>query len=211
MARRRYSTKEAFNRTLRSWQGKTITYDYPDSLQGEILSEDEAASDFAELMEDSLPSEAPTIPHAINKYAAIWVWTGTSSMESLTASVFTKITGTFQNNSNYVGLTPQYQNDRILVTDSGAIFRVVWQVSFLGSPDIVYNVEPYANALGIPQAVAEVKPSASGTVSISGEGYQYISGTSIQVDLRVKPVGATGWMVLKAAQLSVERVGLRLH
>ena len=62
MARKRYSKKEAINRMLRSLSGVTIPSEEPGSLSGEVLSEDEAFSDIAELFENSLPNVTGTIP-----------------------------------------------------------------------------------------------------------------------------------------------------
>ena len=70
MAGQRYSKKESLNRLVRSWLGIDIPSDEPDSLSGSILSEDEAFSFLAELFEDSLPGETPTIPDAVRASTA---------------------------------------------------------------------------------------------------------------------------------------------
>ena len=57
MSRQRYSIKESFNRILRMWQGEALQSDIPDTLPGEILREDAALSDLAELMQGSLPGQ----------------------------------------------------------------------------------------------------------------------------------------------------------
>jgi hypothetical protein len=70
MARQRYSKKEAINRFLRYWIGQAVPSDEPDSLSGEILSEDEAWSDIAEAFGNSLPNQTPTIPDSVKASAA---------------------------------------------------------------------------------------------------------------------------------------------
>lgn len=64
MSRRRYSAKEAFNRFLRSWQGESLN-DEPETLPGQVLSENEALSDIAELFNNSLPSQTLTLPQSV--------------------------------------------------------------------------------------------------------------------------------------------------
>ena len=70
MTRQQYSKKESLNRIVRSWLGIDIPSDVPNTLSGSILSEDEAFSFLAELFEDSLPGETPTIPDAVRSSAA---------------------------------------------------------------------------------------------------------------------------------------------
>jgi hypothetical protein len=104
MARRRYDIKEAWNRILRSFQGTVIPSDQPDSLSGEILSVDEALSDFAELLEDSLPNQTATLPPALSVPGTRgnFVATGTITAEDIVANdagIFDNIlvgTGTLQ-------------------------------------------------------------------------------------------------------------------
>jgi hypothetical protein len=55
---------------VRSWLGIDIPSDVPDTLSGSILSEDEAFSFLAELFEDSLPGETPTIPDSVRASTA---------------------------------------------------------------------------------------------------------------------------------------------
>ncbi len=71
MARQRYSAKEALNRLVRLFtSGEAPPSDAPDSLSGEILSEDEAYSDLAEVLANSLPTKTPTVPDAIRASVA---------------------------------------------------------------------------------------------------------------------------------------------
>ena len=72
MTRSRYSTNESINRILRALQGEPLTADTPNVIPGEVLSEDAALSDIAELLEGSLPGETPTIPSGFTvSYASL--------------------------------------------------------------------------------------------------------------------------------------------
>ena len=65
MTRQRYANSESLNRILRSLMGGPIYSDVPGDLSGEILSIDEALSDLAELLFDSLPNQTFTLPNSV--------------------------------------------------------------------------------------------------------------------------------------------------
>lgn len=217
MTRQRYSAKESLNRILRLFENRPVATDAPGMVTGEILSEDGALSDLAEVLAGSLPSETAILPPSVSvpfvnldpRYGGIYTWTGTVHMQGITAA-FSKITGSFQNSmAGSTGMTLQPTNDRILITNDYGIFMVQWQASILGSSVVTYAIEPYVqepgagSMLGMPQAVGSANPSASGSVtSLSGCGLIYISGTSTQVDLRVSS-GQTAWFKFQAGQLVV--------
>ena len=234
MTRSRYSVKESWNRILRALEGKAATSDGPNSLPGEILSENDALSDLAELFEGSLPGETLTLPgssipfatipdmylatetaEAVSPYTAnsLLVWagiytsTGTATLTGYASTAFAKITGSFQNSMSGFGALPQPTVDNIMVGSFYGTWRIDWHISFRGSPNILYTVEPFFDNVGLPQAMDKVKPYASGSaVSMGGFGYQYMSGTSKFVDLRLLP-DATAWMVIESMQLTAQRVG----
>lgn len=204
---RRYSKKEALNRIVRIWQGKTETDDTPETaLKGEILSEDHAMSQWAEMMADSMAGEMLHLPRVLERdFGGIYTWTGTVELGDFSANVFTKITGAFQNDMRYYGTTPQYAYDRITLSQTGYYF-VSWSLSYLGSSDVNYKVEPYHAALGTPQAAAQSTPYSSGTITnMAGSGFFIASGSAELVDLRLQPNG-TAWIVPLVMTLSVERV-----
>lgn len=62
MTRARYNYRESINRILRIFEGKALPTDNPETLTGEVLSTDEAASDLAELLAGSLPGESFVVP-----------------------------------------------------------------------------------------------------------------------------------------------------
>lgn len=66
MTRQRYSTKEALNRILRIFQGKTEPDEAPGAVTGELLSENQAMSDYAELIDNSLPGETFAFPTSMD-------------------------------------------------------------------------------------------------------------------------------------------------
>ena len=66
MTRQRYANSESLNRILRSLlEGSDIPSDVPNTLPGELLSIDEALSDLAELLFDSLPNQTLTLPESV--------------------------------------------------------------------------------------------------------------------------------------------------
>jgi len=64
MTKQRYNIKESLNRILRLLQGTPIPLDTPGTVTGVVDSEDEAMSQLAELLADSLPGEVLTLPDA---------------------------------------------------------------------------------------------------------------------------------------------------
>lgn len=69
--RQRYSKKEALNRISRVFQsGNAVSDDTQGAVPGELLSENQAFSDLAEILNDSLPNETPTVPDAIRASVA---------------------------------------------------------------------------------------------------------------------------------------------
>ena len=65
MTVQRYSIKESWNRIYRLFRGDVPPSDAPDSLSGEIYSEDTALSRLAELFAGSLPGENAILPSAV--------------------------------------------------------------------------------------------------------------------------------------------------
>ena len=202
----KYSKRESLYRILKILKGETITDDRPEvALVPEFLSEDGSLSQIAELLSDSLPGSTFHLPQ--EAYGEIYVWTGTVAITGLSANVYTKITGSFQNTAYTSGITGQPTQDRMLLSSSGYYF-VSWSASFQGSSAITYWIEPYRAAVGIPQAVAKVKPYASGSsVNIAGSGIFRSTDASELVDLRVRPDTASAWFVPNSLTLTVHRIG----
>lgn len=97
MPRQRYSINESINRILRLFLGTAVANDAPNTLTGEVLSEDAALSDLAELFADSLPNQTLTLPQSfVAAIANEGIVTGTpTEMAILSYSgILTVITGT---------------------------------------------------------------------------------------------------------------------
>lgn len=207
MASHKYGTTEALNRILRILEGRPILTADPETVPGEILSEEEATSQIAEILGDGITGEVLHLPASLQQdYGGIYTWTGTSTLTGMVSTSYTKITGSFQNSMYADGITPQPTLDRLYLSHTGMYF-VSWSLSYIGSSAINYKVEPYHAALGSPQAAAQSTPYSSGTItSMSGSGIFIASGTAELVDLRLLP-SATAWMVPLVMQLSVHRLG----
>ena len=67
MTRQRYSEKESMNRIVRIFEGNSLSDDTPDTVPGDVLSENEALSDITELLGDSLPNQTFTLPQAVQR------------------------------------------------------------------------------------------------------------------------------------------------
>ena len=80
MTRQKYSSNESWNRIVRLFEGKPLPTDVPGTVTGEVLSEDAALSDFAELLAGSLPNETLVLPVAFGtaaSYATFVIQTAT--------------------------------------------------------------------------------------------------------------------------------------
>lgn len=95
MARQRYSKKESWNRILRTMEGKAPNSDQPDTLPPEVLSEDEALSDFAELLAGSLPNESLAI-NIVPKYGNMFAFNATGTVRIAATDVYYPVSGGFR-------------------------------------------------------------------------------------------------------------------
>jgi hypothetical protein len=198
----KYSSNESFER-ISSILGGVNPDDAEETLGRKPWNESLAL--IAQLLEGSLEGSRLSVP--IQKFGQIYTWTGTATFTGMTTS-WTKLTGTFQNSGEVsdTGITLQPTSSQILINDWGVYF-VSWQMSYIGSPDLDYKVEPYC-FVGMPQAAAQSTPRTSGTItSMGGSGFAEASGSAIAVSLYLKP-SATAWIIPQVVQLSVMRVGV---
>jgi hypothetical protein len=198
-----YSENESLERIY-----KVLIGTNPDDRNGFLgqTARNESLAKIAQLMEgDSSDSFAP-LTFLDDQFGGIYTWTGTASITGL-ANAWTKLTGTFQNSMvQSAKVTGQPSSDRIYVQKYGTYF-VSWQMSFEGSPDINYKIEPFTSSVGVPQAAAIVRPTASGSVtSFGGCGYLHTSGTSTYVSLYVLAGTAGAWFKPITTQLCVRQV-----
>jgi hypothetical protein len=215
MARQRYSIREALNRFLRHWQGTAVPSDEPGSLSGEILSEDEAWSDIAELFGDSLPNQTPTIPDSVRASAAEAIagtndtkavtplalasaisaeahefgeiYTSTGTITDVIGTTAAKITGAYQNNGlSSDNVTVDQANDRITINNAGTYF-VAAQVAFSGTASTTYTIQLYLDSVAQPQLVTIRRLNAAGDVgSCSVLGSISVTGTILlMVQLKI--------------------------
>lgn len=89
MSRQRYPIVESLNRLLRLFQGETVN-EVPGTLPPEVLSEDAALSDLAELINNSLPGETFAWPQSFIDAG------GVAGFATGTASSLILISGTSQ-------------------------------------------------------------------------------------------------------------------
>ena len=205
MALADYPTNESWERIYNALIGVN-----PNDQEGYLgqMPLQEAWSRIAQLLEDSL-GEDGVVPGTLmantQKYGSIYTWTGTVEYTGMTAA-WTKLTGCFQNAGRYSDdITLDPFSARMRINDWG-IYFVSWSMSYIGSPDINYKIEPYC-FVGMPQAAAESTPSASGSVmSMSGSGFAEASGSAVEVALYLKP-SATAWMIPQVIQVNVLKVG----
>src|SRR5512139_3748344 len=99
MTRQRYSSKESWNRIVRLFEGKPVPTDAPGAVTGEVLSEDAAISDLAELFAGSLPGETLSFPSSFGvatSYATFVIktdtYTATSNDELIVCNKATAMT-----------------------------------------------------------------------------------------------------------------------
>lgn len=126
MTRQRYSKKESINRIVRILEDKAPSSDQPDTLTGEILSEDEAWSDFAELLAGSLPNENLAI-NIVPKYGHMFAHNATGTVIVASADVYYAVSGSIHSGpvgkftfANGMHLVPTYAG-RYLITYSMGI------------------------------------------------------------------------------------------
>jgi len=212
MARQRYSKKESWNRILRSWQGKVIPSDIPGTLSGEILSEDEALSDFAELCEGSLPGENGTVPSNISatgtviradEYGQIYqdgqyitTYNPTGTYQKL--SIFE--TGSYSSDL----IVNDYPNNRIQINAIG-IYFVDFNLSASAAADGTYIVHAAVNGERKRQIGSIFQPLTvvnTGTYSMAGTGIIEVPAVPAEIDLRIL-ADNTGSFRVSHASLSI--------
>lgn len=235
MSRSRYNKKESLNRILRKLQNEPLTSDTPDVIPGEVLSEDEALSDLAELFEGSLPGETLTLPSAglpfasvdeanlgvatavvlspashtwAHEYGGIFISTGTVSIP-YTANTWTKITGSFQLYMEDSGaeITSNWENDRITVNEVG-VYLVTWDLSLYtdGTARSTVDAEIFTSGSAQPQTRARGEWIVTGSyVHLSGGGYVVIPTIAYPVDIRLNP-SANLTIRAEVGQLMVQKM-----
>ena len=233
MTRQRYNIKESLNRILRMFQGKAEASESPNTMSGEILSHNQAFSDLAELLAGSLPSETAELPASlkatvaqanaeavdtvaltplshtwIHEYGGIYIQTGTVE-QSLTADVWTKITGAFQMYTEDSGgeILCDWNDDRIVINEVGT-FLVSYQMSLwtTDGADARLQLQVFRSGTAMGMTRSEVVFDNSGTcLSMSAFAPVPILVTGTPLDIRGRP-DATIVIAPKAGQFLVQRM-----
>ena len=215
MTRQRYSKKESWNRILRAWQGKAISTDQPETIPGELLSEDEALSDLAELFAGSLPNENASIPSTVSV-------TGTVSRQDEFGQIYSALdniagnypTGTWTvlpifttGSYSSARVTNDYTNNRLVLNAAGYYF-IWYDISVNAAADTNYIIRAALNGTIQSQTCAVFNPLtvlSTGTYSVGDGGILNVDSTPANLDLRVLPDG-TGTFNVSAAVMRVLRV-----
>lgn len=91
MTRQRYSAQESLNRILRLLQGSPVSTDVPGTVTGDILSENAALSDIAELLAGSLPSQ--TAYPVATRYGNMFSHNSTGTVTVSVADTYYAVSG----------------------------------------------------------------------------------------------------------------------
>ena len=128
MTRQRYSKKEGLNRILRLIQGSPTPGDDPGTVTGDLLSEDAAISDIAELLAGSLPNQSGFPLASIFRYGHMYAHNVTGTVVVASADVQYPVSGSFRSGllngftfSNTMHLKPTVAG-RYLATYSISIY-----------------------------------------------------------------------------------------
>jgi len=208
MAYQRYSIKEALNRFYRLWSGNTPPSDAPNSLPGEVFSEDEAWSNIAELFGGSLPGTTLSLPDAVAdaiglniEYGEIYNNSTGTAVVSLSTS-WAKITGSFQGNTaSSANVTPDYLNDRITINAVGVYFVGV-QASFSGGTSAVVEGAVYLGGIRQESIRFRRKLGTGGDVgSASAIGILIVTGTGVDIEFYARTDSGTPNFKLESGQV----------
>jgi hypothetical protein len=233
MTRSRYNKRESLNRIVRKLHGDPIVSDTKDVIPGEVLSEDEALSDLAELLEGSLPGETLALPAAVfasvdeanvgaatnvvlspashswaHEYGGIYVSTGTVAIP-YTASVWTKITGTFKNYMLDSGaeIISNWENDRVTVNEVGT-YWAGWNLSVYtdGAARSLIDAKVFVSGSAQDQTMSRAEVLLTGSYShFSGGGYVDVPAIGYPIDIRLMP-SANLTIRVESGQLVVQKM-----
>ena len=217
MTRQRYSIKEAVNRILRSWEGIGSSNDQPGTLSGEILSEDGAISDFAELMAGSLPGKSGSIPSDIsitgtvrhsNEYGHIFSSYATADVAGNYPSGTFSTLPVFASGSYSSDLVDNdFSNDRLVLNSAGH-YLIWFNLSANAAADGDFIIHAFLGGVVQGQACVRFNPLTvlgTGTYSLGSVGILQVSSVPSYLDLRVLP-DTTGTFNVTAAALVASKL-----
>lgn len=166
MTRRRYNKKESLNRILRLLQNNPIPTDTPEGVTGDVLSEDEAISDIAELLAGSLPSQSIVLPTEFVHYGHMYAHNVTGTVDIITQDLFTALTGSVS-----AGLVNDFTfgSNSQLTCNFAGLYLINWSQSVYSSSanqeieaTIMINTTPQSGSSAHAEDTGASKPHAMG-------------------------------------------------
>jgi len=198
-----YSENESWERIYNVLRGVN-----PNDQEGYLgqMPHNESWARIAQLLEGSLGLSFNPLNTITDEFGGMYTWTGTVTMTGITAA-WTRISGSFQNGMIHsTNITPQQAQDRILIGSAGT-YKIDWSISFHGSPDVEYMLEPYFGGVGAPQAAATIQPASSGSAVVaSGSGFVNTSGSVASYAMMYVKPSATAWFKILSANVTVRKV-----
>lgn len=196
----RYSAKEALNRIVRLLKGSPPATDVPGEVTGEILSEDHALSEIAEIMAGSLPGESARLP--TSQYGEIYGVSGSSfGLENQTWTVIP-----FSDEGLTSDLvSSNLAENKITINDEGVYF-VDFHISY--EMDVIRNLS-FALKCSVCDELESIRADdltiANTFDSVSAGGFvRATSGREFQVE--VYSHNGTGTFSTLGSQLNVRKV-----
>ena len=177
--RQRYSKKEAFNRIRRAFiSGEVVTDDTQGAVPGELLSENQAVSDLAEILNNSLPTKTPTVPNAIRASVAE-AETGTNDTKAVTPLGLNGAMGAVV--STLVEHGNIYVNDGTIVQDLSSSWLKptgIFAADGLSSSNITPDYSTDQIDIDLPGTyLVTLSTSIEGELGFIMQGAVYLDGT----------------------------------
>ena len=141
-----------------------------------------------------------------DEYGGIYTSTGTVTLINLPANTYIKISGSFHvDMESTANMTPDWNDDLIIINEVG-LFKIGYDLSYSGLGAAVYTIMPFVDGVAVQQAKSIRTLDAAGAVDgQSGGGWYLITGTPVNIDLRVS-LSVSGTLKLDAGQLRVEKL-----
>jgi hypothetical protein len=196
----RYSAKEALNRILRLLKGVPPATDVPGEVTGEILSEDHAFSEIAELLARSLPGEYTSLPWS--EYGGVYGVSGSSI--GLQDKTWRRVPLT-NNGLSSSRVSPDQANNQITINDQGTYF-VEYQVSYLMDVNRELSFGLISDDEGYVDQFRAMQSGVTGTYkSVSvGAFLSVIAGERMGIEMYSG--NGTGTATILHSQLNVRKV-----
>jgi hypothetical protein len=223
MTRQTYNIKESANRLLRLFRGETPN-EQEGTLTPEVLSENQAVSDFVELLAGSLPGETLAFPTSLYnaavtagfitgtastdssfEYGQIYTHTGSASQTPGTS--FAKLTQYDGNGLSTANITPDATNNRIIIGRTG-VYKISSNVDYAGTNNSVVEMVLVLGGVEQPQLYNTRTVGGAGDVTgMSMNGIISVSSVPVDIEIFAKCDGGAHIVDVKDAQLVCRRIG----